>query len=251
MGINFGQLFRPTQQVTVTNPQQPQQPLGQPTPGSSMQQRAPTMQPGQPQQTNEPEQTNSPLDPFKDLWNTPDSAVTAASADPFSSPLFQADPAKIREAAKQMDFISQISPELMQKAMSGQDPQAFLEVINQVAQTSLATSLQLSTATMEQAGSKIGERFNKALPSRFRDLQINEQQPSNPVLQHPAAQGMLKVAKQQVKMMNPDATPQQVQQMAEQFLSSFASTLTTDPNAAAKAEAEEFNWMNWAGQSQN
>ena len=244
-GSFISNLFRPTQQVTQA-PQAPQAPAPQPAsnaPGSSM------------EQGGAPKPPDSPLDPFKDLWkNDPQSGGNQPPSDPFSAPLFSTDPEKIKQAAGQMDFISQVNPELVQKAMSGQDPQAFLQVMNSVAQSALATALQVGAGTVEQAGTKLGQRFNQAMPGKFRDLQINAAAPANPVLSHPAAAPFLNMAKNQIKMMNPDFTPQQVNAEAEKYMVSFASSLSKpidDPTARPPGSEGETDWDNWVNSSSN
>lgn len=250
-GFSFSNIFRPTQQVTTApqqQPSQPQQPPQQPQngPGSSMQQGG-FAPPQDGKAASVPQ--SSPLDGFAELWKTNANSDPTGSEDPFTQPLFSTDPAKIREAASQMNFLNAVPPELMQKAMSGNEPQAFMQVMNVVAQQALATALQVSTQTVEQAGSKIGERFNKTLPGRFKDLQINSSQPSNPVLSHPAVQPMLSMVRNQIKMANPDATPQQVNQMAEDYLGKFASALSpeaSEPSGQGSNAGDSFNWEDWA-----
>lgn len=259
-GFNIANMFRNTQQVSLpqpnTNQQQTQQPQPTGKPGSTLDPNA-----GQNQGTGQPAPgtpqpgttTNSPLDSFKDLWKDGGTGGQQ-STDPFASPLFQTDPAKIREAAGQIDFLSQVPQELMQKAMAGNDPQAFMAVMNSVAQNALATSLQLATATTEQAGQRIGQRFNTALPGRFKDMQLQSTKPTNPALSHPAAQPMLQAVRQQIKAQNPDMSAEQIQQMAEGYLSSFASEITgadpSRPKPQASDDGDDFNWLQWAQESQ-
>lgn len=255
-GFNFGSLFTNTPRVQVQQPapqqQQPSQ-APQPTgkPGSSLDPNAGQQQ--QPGQTPQNQEANSPLDAFKSLWQD-DPTKQTQNADPFSSPLFNMDPGKVNEAIGQIDFVQQLNPELVQKAMSGQDPQAFLQVINEVGRKALATAVQLSTATAEQAGQKIGQRFNTAIPERFRDLQIKSQTPNNPLLSNPSVAPMLDAVRQRLKTQNPDWSPAQIQKQAEEYFSAFAAELqNSDPNTAAQRQAtaaagQEFNWDEWATQ---
>lgn len=244
---NVASLFRaaPQQQQPASQQQQqtaqPPQPTGQP--GSSLGQ-SPTP-PGQQQKAD------SPLDAFKALWqDTPESRTQ--QTDPFSTPLFNMDPTKVNEAIGQINFVGQLDPALVQKAMSGQDPQAFMDVINEVGRKALHTSVQLSTATAEQAGQKLGQRFNTAMPARFRDLQTKSQAPTNPLLSNPAVAPMLDAVRQRLLTQNPDWTPAQVQAKAEEYLSTFASELqNSDPNKAAErktaaAANQAFDWDTWA-----
>lgn len=251
--FSFGSLFTnvprvQTQQPQQQQPQQQQQPTGKPNsslevPGSPQQQQ----QPGQQQ----PAPQNSPLDAFKEMWQTtPENQ--AQNADPFASPLFNMEPGKVDEAINQIDFVKQMDPALVQRAMSGQDPQAFMELINGTARKALATAVQLSTATAEQAGQKIGQRFNTALPARFKDLQIQSLAPTNPLLSNPAAAPMLDAVRQRLKVQNPDWTPAQISQKAEDYFSAFAQELqNSDPAKAAErkqqaAATQETDWDQWA-----
>jgi hypothetical protein len=230
-----------------TNPQpqqqQPQQQQPQSQAGATLGQNNPNASvPSEGQQA-----PSSPLDPFKDLWKTDPTKPTQPIADPFSQPLFNTDPAKIIEAAGKADFLSQVPPELMQKVMAGNDPQALTQLINSVAQQSLALSLQLSTATVEQAGTKMGERFNSSLPEKFKGMQLDGIKPTNPALQHPAAEPMLRNLRDQVRRQEPNLSPDEVNAKAEQYLSAFAAQLSqpANPDGTAGKKAED-NWDEWA-----
>lgn len=254
--FSISSLFRNTQQVQVapgSQQQLQQQPQG--TPGSTMQQRNdPTNPQQQPQNPQNPQGTgapaNSPLDQFKDLWQDPD--PSKAVADPFANPLFSTDPAKIREAASQMDFTQGLPQELLQKVLQGNDPQALMQVINHVGQQSLAAALQIGTQTIENAGSRIGARFKEAIPQHVRDFQINNTKPSNPMFEHPAIQGMLQRAKQQIKAQNPTMSAEQVAAMAEDYITQTAAVFnnsgkSSNPDGTGSPNSESnFDWMNWA-----
>lgn len=226
-------------------PQQPQQmqqqPAVQPNPQDrSMQINNPGADPNNQQQS-----TSSPLDSFKDLWSTPSNSNGDPNADPFASPLFQTDPAKIIEAAGKADFLSQMPAELMQRAMSGSDPQAFMDVINKVAQNSLALSLQLSTATVEQAGTRIGDRFKKATPGMVKDAQLSGLRSDNPVLQNPAAEPMLKMIRDRIRRNEPNLRPEEIQAKAEDYLVTFAKELNGGQGGSS-SDAGEKDWLDWA-----
>lgn len=227
-------------------PQQPQQvqqqPAAQPNPQDrSMQINNPGADPN-----NQQLSTSSPLDNFKDLWNNPTNSNGDPNADPFASPLFQTDPAKIIEAAGKADFLSQLPAELMQRAMSGSDPQAFMDVINKVAQNSLALSLQLSTATVEQAGTRIGDRFKKATPGMVKDVQLSGMRSDNPVLQNPAAEPMLKMIRDRIRRNEPNLRPEEIQAKAEDYLLTFAKELNPGSGGGASGDAGDKDWLEWA-----
>jgi hypothetical protein len=201
---------------------QQQQTPAVPAPGGQQQQvnNAPgsSMQPGggQPQEQN----PNSPLDAFKDIWqNDPNQQQ---NADPFANPLFQSDPTKIVEAANQQDFLRNAPPELMQKALGG-DAQAMLDLVNHSTRQALALSLQLQTATTEQAGKRIGERFNQSLPNKFKEFSVRNQKASNPALEHPAVKQMMESTRDRFAAKYPDKRPEEIQAMTEDYFAQVSA----------------------------
>lgn len=190
-------------------PPQQQQPSG--TPGSSMQPGG-----GQPETT----QQNSPMDAFANLWQN-DPNQQNQNADPWSSPLFNSDPSKILEAANQQDFLRSAPQELLQKALGG-DMQSMLDLINHSTRQALGLSLQLQTATTEQAGKRIGERFNQSLPSKFKELSVRNQKPNNPALEHPAVKQVMESIRDRITAKNPDKRPEEIQAMTEDYFQQFS-----------------------------
>jgi hypothetical protein len=242
----FGSIFGP-------RPQQPQQQqTGQP--GSSLQ----LPQQGQPtqptsgsatQQTGQP--APSPLDAWKDMWKTGDNQGQQPT-DPFSQPLFNMDSTKLQEAVNKTDFTQGVPPELMQKVMQGGDPQALISLINHVGQQSLSLSVQLSQASMEQAGKTIGKRVNDTLPTKFNEFQLNNTSPTNPVLQDPAAAPMLKMARAQLRMTYPDESASEINKMAEDYIADFAKVVAGGSGPSTNdsgAQKGEMDWNDWATQS--
>lgn len=229
-------MFRPTQQVSMAPVQV--------APGSNMPVANPGATAGAPQAgTSQPTAGTppaNPLDAFTPLWqNDPNAAPTA---DPFSTPLFNTDPAKIQEAAGKMDFLASVPQDVMAKAMGGNDPAAFMQVMNFVAQKTLATAAQLSTATVEQGASRSNQRMLSALPGRVKQIQLDAMQPENPALQHPAAQPFLQMARTQLQMKNPGMSAQEIQKRAEQYVSDFSSAMMQPAQDASSQGAGGDDW---------
>lgn len=224
-------IFRPTQQ---TRPVQQQGPME----GRSMQQQSnPMEEPAKPQ--------GSPLDNFSELLKNDDTG-DGTSPDPFSQPLFGADPSKITEAASKADFLSSLPRDLVEKAMSGQDPQAFMEVINKTNQQSLALALQLTTALMEQAGGKMGARFKEALPTALKDTQVRSMKSENPILQHPTSEPMLMMLRERIQRNEPNLSPQEINAKAEEYLTTWAKELTGSTAAPEpKKPGQDTDWEEW------
>lgn len=229
---NIAAMFRPTQQVTAAPPPSP---MAQQNPGADPATlQAPAAAPA----------PANPLDAFQSIWQTPD--PSKSEPDPLAAPLLNADPGKIRQAAAKMDFTAGITPDLMQKAMGGQDPQAFIQVMNLVAQQAVATSAQLSSATVEHATRANNARMLQALPKHVNQVQLDAMAPQNPVLQHPSAQPMLKMIRGQIQAAEPTLTPAEVNAKAEAYLGTFAQALTPAPTPAPAA-AGETDWSAYGG----
>lgn len=249
-------IFRPTQQVSVT---------GQPTtPGHTMQPNNPGAAPqsaqggnqSQPQgdpsqggnQAQPPQEGgNSPLDGWKDIWQNDPNIKPAA--DPWVHPLLPTDPTKVREAANKMDLVAGIPQELMARVQAGNDPAALVEMINQVARNTLAVSAQLTAASVEHAGTAIRDRTRAELPGTFKKLQLDTLPVDNPVLSHPGAQGMLQLARQQLQMKHPDWSAQQIQEAASKYLLDFATAASaanqpTKPALDSSGTPEQ-DWSNF------
>lgn len=72
-----------------------------------------------------------------------------------------------------------------------------------------------------------------ALPGQIKSAQLAGMQSENPVLQHEASQPLLRMVRAQIQQSDPNLTPQQIHQRAEQYLTTFATQLS--PAAAAPA----------------
>ena len=121
-----------------------------------------------------------------------------------------------------------------------------MDVTNQVAQNSLALSLQLSTATVEQAGTRIGDRFKKATPGMVKDVQLSGMRSENPVLQNPAAEPMLRMIRDRIRNQDPSLSPQEIQAKAEDYLTTFAGELTGSKAPQTSNSGEEQDWIRWS-----
>lgn len=187
-----------------------------------------------------------------------------APADPLAGPLLRTDAKAIQEAANKMDFVGHIPKELMERAMSGKDPDAFMQVLNMSSQRTLAASASLSAATIEQATALNNQRIDKALPQRVASIQLEGMQAENPALNHAAAQPMLKLLRSQIQMQNPGMSPVEINKQAESALLGFATTLAGSagegddagvrPYGAAStmngnAQQGGTDWDKWAGLS--
>jgi hypothetical protein len=240
---NIANMFRPVQQVAMTpQPNTPNAPaLAQNNPGAGA--------PPPPAGTSQPTIDQTPADPLAELqalWQT-DPKLTP-EVDPLSTPLFKTDPAAIATAAGKIDFVGQLPPELLQKVMAGNDPQALVTLINAVAQRTLATSTQLTGQTIEQAAVRNNARIQQTLPNRVKQIQLDSLVPDNSALQHPASQPFLKMMRSQIAMNNPGMSAVDINSKAEAALSMFANAVTQPPEEVSRQReaAAGTDWEGWA-----
>lgn len=191
----------------------------------------------------------SQLDNFKDLFTIPTDATgkPIVHTDPLAGPLLSVNPEKLREAASKMNFTAGISPELLVKAMSGNDPQAFMEAINTAAQGAFLQAMQVNAGVVENAFSKHTTRMEAALPDRIRNVQIGQAVPTHPALSHPAAAPMVAALKMQIAANNPTLSPDRVASMAENYVIAMASDInaenTRQDTVKANAADKSVDWM--------
>ncbi len=178
-----------------------------------------------------------PLDNFKDVWDTP-TVDKNAPPDPFASPLLTVDPAAIADRVSKMDFMSGLPADLLTKATTG-DTAAFGQVVNTAIQKALAAQIQLSGQIVENAVTKNNDRVNSTLSKRIREVNTNEIRSSNPVLQHPAAAPMLDTLKRQLLSKDPNATPTQIQERAEEMLITFGSALSDNKQQQERPKGKD------------
>jgi hypothetical protein len=123
-----------------------------------------------------------------------------------------------------------------------------MQVLNSVAQRTLATATQLNAATIEQATTRNNARITQALPTRMKDIQLQTMQSENPVLQHPASQPFLNLVRSQVKMKNPGMSAADINAQAERVLTGFASQLSSPAQADGSPAntSAGTDWDAWA-----
>lgn len=190
----------------------------------------------------------SQLDNFKDIFKIPTDdkgQPTVPNTNPLADPIMSVDPQKLREAAGKMDFTRGLEPELLQKAMSGQDPQAFMQVLNSVAQNGFSTALAATATMQNQALNTYHTRLDGTLASRVRDVQISQAAPKNPALAHPSAQPVLSAIRQSVAQANPHLSPEKVAETAENYFVAMAADMqaANEKSQPQTKSAGETDWM--------
>lgn len=174
----------------------------------------------------------NPLDTFTNYFKPqardPKAPVAPTLRDPLLAPL---DPAKFKEQVAQANFTQGISPELMQKAISG-DVAAFSEAINSAAREAFSAAAQLSHGLAENATRTGLERMDGMIDGRIKNYNVRTQGVSNSALGHPAVAPMVQAMKVQIAQANPSLSPMEIQQQAEQYFEQVSTVLQSSKQAA-------------------
>lgn len=185
----------------------------------------------------------SQLDTFNDLFKmeTDDKGQPIVRSDPMDGPIMNLDAAKLQEAAKKMNFTQGMDPEILQKAMSGSDPAAFMQVLNTAVQNGFQGAIKVTQQMAEEAIQRNNARVEAALPDRIRTTQIRQHQSSNPVLSHPAVAPIMEGLKATIAQKNPNLSPDRVAGMAEQYFMAMHGELNNVSQANDKQQRDKQN----------
>lgn len=190
-----------------------------------------------------PTEAASPLDEYKDLFNI-DTKEGEDVYDP-NAPFFSADPTKLAEMSSKQNFVDPATmSELAQKATGG-DHQALMQLINNVSQQAFQKAADFSIEVGNRTARSAMDRGTKELPNRVRDLLSRDNLASlNPAFSHAGAKPLVNAVRQQIEQKYPEATPQEIAKMTNNYLTQFASTLTQPAaqTAQQQQQAKEEDW---------
>lgn len=201
----------------------------------------------------------APLAEYAKLWeNDPTKQPEAPQ------PFFNADPKKLLEAARTIDFSKQIPAEVLAKVAAGGEgaQAAFSEAINAVTQAAYAQSAHATTKIVEAALTKQMEQVMAKIPDLVRNQAIKENlRAENPLFSNPAVSPMLSMLESQISSKNPTASAAEVNTMAKNFLNEFATAIGVQQTASQnnqnnnasgnmkKTGAKGDNWEDFFGVS--
>jgi hypothetical protein len=155
-----------------------------------------------------------------------------------------ADPTKMLEAARKVDFSKSIPPEVLAKITAGgpEAAGAFAQALNDVSQRAYAQSSFASTKIVEAALAKFQEGIDSRLPGQIKRHQVSDSlRESNPALQHPAAAPIMEALQAQLSVKFPNATVNELKDMAGDYLTKFAGLAGPQKKADAVPAGEDWD----------
>lgn len=185
-------------------------------------------------------QAPNPLDAFSSLFKPqvelgPDGKPVAAPppTDP-NAPLLKFDGDKIRDTITKTAFTGGIDPAQAQKALSG-DVNAFMEILNGVAQQAVIANTTISQNMVELGGREVNNRVTRGLDSHIRDNQLSQYTPENDVLKHPAVAPLVDGVKLSIARNNPKMSAADVMKLTGEYFNNFISHTSAAQEAKTKA----------------
>lgn len=171
------------------------------------------------------------LDNYKDMFKMQEGQQQQAEA--IDAPLFKLDSDALSQSMSKANFMPQVDPQLMQRALGG-DQQAFSEVMNGVARNVMQQAISLTQSMVQSGIGTYHKRLDGMLPDRMREFTANESLATDPSASHPAASPVMKALVQQAMKANPSLTVAQAVKQATGFMQAMSAQYAPPPAAQGK-----------------
>lgn len=187
-------------------------------------------------------QGENPLDAYRKMYEN------ANTNNELTEPVFSIDPKVLGDVSKKMDFTRGINPETLQKATSG-DVTALMDIIKSVGQNAYRASLEHSTALTDSHLKTRGDFESKKLERGVNKKLTESALSTAPNYSHPVVKAELNRIASQIAASNPDASPKQVAESAQQYLTDLYGALNPNAGKTAKEIAgnDEMDWSKYLG----
>jgi hypothetical protein len=193
-------------------------------------------------QQQQSQQPANPLDAFSNLFNNTDTNTEKA-------PSFSLPEDTLSNVAKSQNFLQGIDEGTVQKAMSG-DAKAFMDVIGAATQNAYKASLAHGSSLTDNFINSRLDYEGKSLSGKVKnELTNTELGASTQNFNHPVVKAQLTQVAQGLAKQHPDATPQQIAQMARDYVTTLANAInpnSTNKDSGGKTAADT-NWGDYFG----
>lgn len=198
--------------------------------------------------TTDNQTPQSPMDNFASLW---DNTVIGADGKPITpdpnaaeanAALFNVDPKAIQETVGKMNFIGQIPPKVQEALKAGGDDavKANLYLMNQTSQQAFSQAMQMMPKMIEAALEKQAANFESQVSNVVKKNNLQtELRSSNPIFAHPAAAPLIQSLEAQYLQKYPNASPQELSKMAQNYLADFAGSILGTNKPAPQTAADK------------
>lgn len=175
---------------------------------------------------NTPSEPVDPFDKYKGMFDT--------KANTDVAPNFTLDEKMLGDAAGQQDFLKGISPELVQKATSG-DTTALMQMINEAGRNAYKAALSHSGRLTESfVGAREGYQ-DRGFSKRVRGEMTVNALTQTPNFKNPVVREQLTRIANDLQAQHPDAAPGEIADMAKDYIMQLSSAIAT-PVASTEAD---------------
>lgn len=154
-----------------------------------------------------------------------------------SKTIFDTDLKGWEGAMKNVDLVAGIEPENIQKALAG-DANLFMEIIQQVARTSMHNAAFMSLKASGSGFTTGQEAFSKTIPDMITSHKFDNLWQGDSVMNHESAQPMVQALTNQLRNQYPQATPQEIQTHVQQYFEDFSASITGQKQQDSSNEPE-------------
>lgn len=176
----------------------------------------------------------NPLDVYAKLWDTTDKAPEAA-------PVFNLDPKVLDQVSGTLDFTKSVSPELLQKATTG-DMQAMMQVMNHVGQQSYKAALAHSSSLTDKFVESRSKFDFKGIGAQVKSELASNAMSSIPNYNHPAVKTEVTRIAQAMQKQNPEASPEEIATATKEYFTNVYAAINPASPDQSKQQAAEQDW---------
>jgi hypothetical protein len=181
----------------------------------------------------------NPLDAYSKMFDN------ASNNSEVQAPNFSLDPKVLNDVSRKMDFTRGVNPDTLQKATTG-DVNALMDIIKQVGQNSYRAAIEHGTALTDSHLKQRGDFESKKLERGVNKKLTESALSTAPNYSHPVVKAELNRIASQIAAANPDASPQQVAQSAQQYLNDLYGALNPQAGKPKGKENEaETDWSKY------
>lgn len=193
------------------------------------------------------------LDAYSKWFTMPQGGEGQQAPEALDAPLFTMDAGKLAEAMKQASFTGSIDPQLMQRALTG-DQAAMSDMLNGVARNVMQQAVIMMQNMVQGGIGTYNGRLAQHLPNQFKQFAAKEQIGGKPNMQHGAVQPVVAAFVQQAMQADPTLTVAQATQQVENYMKLIAKQFATNQSeqqqpvdaltgAAQQQQQAPTNWM--------
>lgn len=180
----------------------------------------------------------NPMDAYNKMYDD------ANKSSDIQAPSFKLDSAVLDSVSSSMDFTKGVDPALMERALSG-DTKALLEVMQSTGRSAYRASLEHNTALTEKHLSQRADYETSRVNTGVRQQLTSDALSSTPNYSHPVVKQELNRVANQYARANPDASPKQVAEAAQKYITDLSSALVPNSSKSNSDAGEEMDWSKY------